>query len=362
MHELQEKRDRLLGFMEEHHLDAVVLNRVANFAWYTCGVEPVVMLSSERAEAAIVVERDRQFVLCNSVEYPRLREEEALDRRGFEFRVSPWYETGDLLSGAVRGRRWAADWPLEGCEDLSREIARLRYQLTAPEIERYRSLGQRTGMALERSARGVQPGMSEAQIAGTIAAEALSEGVTPTLLLVGADDRVFHYRHPIPTARKVERHCMLVLCARHQGLVASATRLVHFGELDNELRARERACAYVDAVFIANTRIGASLADIFSAGERAYAESGFGGEWQKHFQGGAAGYESRDYEATPNCREIVLADQAFAWNPSITGVKSEDTVIVQADGVEFLTATGNWPSIGVEVAGRTWDRPAILVG
>jgi antitoxin VapB len=87
---------------------------------------------------------------------------------------------------------------------------------------------------------------------------------------------------------------------------------------------------------------------------------GFPGEWQKHNQGGAAGYQSRDYDGTPTCDEIVLADQAFAWNPSITGFKSEDTMLVHTTGCEFLTVTGEWSSQSVRYGDRIWERPAIL--
>jgi antitoxin VapB len=154
---------------------------------------------------------------------------------------------------------------------------------------------------------------------------------------------------------------MLVICGRDAGLVASCTRLVHFGPLSEELRFREQACAHVDAAFNSSTRVGAPVAQVFAQGAQAYTEAGFPDEWHKHNQGGAAGYESRDYEATPACDERVLAEQAFAWNPSITGVKSEDTILVHPDGVEFLTVTGDWPSIRIQHADKDWDRPAILI-
>ena len=360
MDELQEKKRRLLELMEKHQLDAICLSRVGNFAWYTGGAEPVIMLSSDRAEAALLIEPEHQTVLCNSVEYPRMRDEDNLEAHGYSFRIVPWYGGATDLDRLMQGKRWASDWPATGERDLSGEIARLRFELTEPEVVRYRLLGKRTGAALEKTARAVRPGMTEREIAGMLAAEALSLGVTPTLLLVGADDRIFRYRHPIPTPKAVEKYCMLVVCGRWKGLVASATRLVHFGDPDKALIARHRACAVVDATFNGQTHIGARVSDIFSAGAKAYADAGFHEEWKNHNQGGAAGYESRDYEATPSCMEVVLPEQAFAWNPSIAGVKSEDTMIVHAGEIEFLTTTGDWPVVNLDVAGRRWQRPAIL--
>ena len=51
----------------------------------------------------------------------------------------------------------------------------------------------------------------------------------------------------------------------------------------------------------------------------------------------------------------------FAWNPSITGMKSEDTTIVHTDGLEFIIVTREWPTLAVTVADRIWERPSILV-
>jgi antitoxin VapB len=59
--------------------------------------------------------------------------------------------------------------------------------------------------------------------------------------------------------------------------------------------------------------------------------------------------------------EVVRIGQVYAWNPSITGIKSEDTILVAAIGNEVLTAIDSWPRLSVEVDGQLWERPAVLV-
>lgn len=360
MDELVEKRQRLQAFLDLHNLDAIYLSQVANFAWLTAGLEPVVMINSDRAEAGLLVTREKDYVICNSIEYPRLRDEDRLDDLGYEFHVTPWYKGAPRFDDLVQGLRWASDWPMLNAPDLSTEISRLRFQLTPPEVERYRWVGYHTGQALELAARAVRSGMSEVQIAGLIAAEALDQGITPIMLLVGADERIYRFRHPIPTQKQLERYAMLAICGRRWGLVASATRFVYMGPLPAELAHKQEACAYVDATFNAATTVGSRVSEVFQLAIDAYAQTGFPGEWQKHNQGGAAGYLSRDYEGTPTCTEVVLAEQAFAWNPSITGIKSEDTMIVHDTQCEFITVTGEWLSLPVVLGDRTWERPAIL--
>ncbi len=178
--------------------------------------------------------------------------------------------------------------------------------------------------------------------------------------LIATDQRIYNYRHPLPTGKELERYAMLVLCARRWGLVASVTRLVHFGPLPDELRRKAEALAQIDATFLAASRPGKSLGEVFQEGMAAYAAAGYPDEWQLHHQGGPAAYEPREYVATPGSTDLVLAGQAYAWNPSITGTKSEDTVLISEAGYEVITEIEGWPMLEVEVDGQVHSRPAIL--
>jgi len=72
-------------------------------------------------------------------------------------------------------------------------------------------------------------------------------------------------------------------------------------------------------------------------------KAGFAGEEHLHHQGGASGYRTREWVAHPASSEQVQLNQAFAWNPSITGTKTEETSIALADRVEIITTTPDWP-------------------
>jgi Xaa-Pro aminopeptidase len=188
-------------------------------------------------------------------------------------------------------------------------------------------------------------------------------GLIPAVVLVATDERALKYRHPIPDATKpLQQYGMLIVGARYKGLCVSATRLVHFGPPNNDdLRRKQEATAYVDATLISHTTQGARIGDIFAAGVAAYEERGFGDEWQLHHQGGPTGYAPREYRAEPDCDLTVQPGQAFAWNPSISGTKSEDTMILTDNGQEIITTTPDWPMLTVQVGETTWHRPGILV-
>jgi Xaa-Pro aminopeptidase len=182
-----------------------------------------------------------------------------------------------------------------------------------------------------------------------------ARGIHAPVLLVAADDRVARFRHPIPTHRRVEKLLMLVACAQRHGLFVAMTRLVHFGRVPAALARKHAAVCDVDETLIDATRPGAEWSAILAAGIRAYREQGVVKEWKLHHQGGPMGYEGRDFCVTPTTPGSVVAAQMVGWNPSITGTKSEDTILTRATGTapEILTAMTDWPMLG--------RRPDILV-
>jgi Xaa-Pro aminopeptidase len=203
--------------------------------------------------------------------------------------------------------------------------------------------------------------MTEHEAGAALAAEHFRRGIVPIVVLVAADDRLMKYRHPIPTDNQIKRAVMLVVCGRRHGLIVSTTRIVHFGDVPDDLKEKHAAVTAVDAAFIANTRVGVRIGDIFKAGLDAYAEQGYADEWRLHHQGGPTGYAARDYRATEATDDLVEMNQAFAWNPSITGTKSEDTIIVTAEGPEVISPSPGLPTISVSAAGLSLERADIVV-
>jgi Xaa-Pro aminopeptidase len=256
--------------------------------------------------------------------------------------------------------RLGCDSPQPGAVDLSEVVARLRADLTPEEGARFRALARLSEEAMVSTARRVRPGQSEEEIARLLAQECESLGVQPIVNLIAADERAFRYRHPLPTPKRLEHYVMLVLCGRRQGLVCSVSRLVHFGKLPDDLRRKQEAVVHIDASMIAASRPGSTLGQILARGIETYAKVGFPEEWRQHHQGGPAGYEPREWLVTPGSAEVVKVGQVLAWNPSIQGTKSEDTILVGEGGPEILTESHNWPGIPVEVDERTLVRPGIL--
>lgn len=360
--ETTEKLQRVRAYLAAQGLDAMALTLQSNFAWLTGGGENRVYSAQEAGAATLLVTQNGQYLLANEIEAPRLADEE-IGGLGFEVVSFPWHDDGGLRAAMERivgAGQVAADTPLPGTRLHAADIARLRYSLTPEEVIRYHDLAWRTTMAVQIACRTIAPGLTEHQIAAQAGGLLLMEGIQPALILVATDERIVRYRHPLPTPKALEKVAMVVACGRAGGLIASVTRLVHFGPLPKDLNRRHEAVCRVDATLISETRPGASVRDLFQKAVAAYAENGFPEEWTRHHQGGATGYSSREYKASPTCEEVVLPNQAFAWNPSITGTKSEDTILAADAGPEILTAAPDWPQRVVSTAYGKIARPDIL--
>ncbi len=360
MTEFSQKRERILALLETHNLDALLLQRVSSVAWATCGASSFVNRASTNGEVSLLITPVSQILITNNIEAPRLEQEEGLARQGWELHVSPWYESGQAVTRLTDGTRLGADGAFPGTVDLSADMARLRSWLTPQEGERFRMLGRYCADAMSSAVQAIRPGLSEHQIAALLAQETEARGVQAIVNLVAADDRVFAFRHPLPTARELKRYAMLVLCGRKWGLVCSLTRLVHYGRLPEDLQRKAEAVARIDATLIHATRPGKTLGDVFHRIIDAYAEAGFPDEWKLHHQGGSTGYEPRECLATPGSTDLVSVGQVYAWNPSITGTKSEDSVLVGETKNEVLTSIEGWPRLTSVVDGDVYERPAIL--
>lgn len=360
MDETGQKLERLRALLRAMGLEAALLRSVASFAWATDGAASYINTATTAGEASLLVTLDAAYLLTNNIEAPRLQAEERLHEQGWQFKVTPWYRQADLIGLLSRGLKMGADIAYPGAADLRSPLSRLRADLTPAEGQRFRELGRDCAAAMDEAARAVRPGMSELEIAALLAAASQKRGALPIVNLVASDERVFAFRHPLPSAKALERYAMLVLCGRRHGLVCSLTRLVHFGRLPGDLRHKAGAVAAIDAAFIQATRPGRRVRDVFQDGVAAYASHGYPDEWQRHHQGGAAGYEPREYIATPETLDPVGAGQVFAWNPSIAGTKSEDTILAGETSNEILTAIDGWPTVTVESDGISLARPAIL--
>jgi Xaa-Pro aminopeptidase len=360
--EVEAKLTKIRIWLDESELDGVLLGSQANFAWVTAGGHSHISIGEEAGIAAVLVTRDGADVLTSNIEADRLLDEEIEDLP-FCIHAYPWYDPDSLrklVDGLSDPTKTVGDGATPGWPGVDPSFTRMRYVMSDSEIDRYRALGRDAASAVERVCRDARPGVSELEVAARVAFECAKRNILPLVNLVAADERIAEYRHPLPTTKPVAGRLLVALTGRRHGLHASLTRLVSFGRPDDDLRARHESVTRVDAAEILASRPGRSLGAVMKRGVEQYAAEGFPDEWKLHHQGGLTGYAGREIFATTAAAHKLEAGNVVAWNPSITKVKSEDTVLVTDTGFEVLTRAGEWPDNDVAVGDVSVARPGIL--
>lgn len=361
--EIRAKQSLLAEYLPRHNLDGVLLGTRAFFAWATGGKVNRIANSSGTGVAAVLVTPQSVICLTNTIEGPRFRTEE-LAGLGIDVVEFDWHDAASrrkVANELLDGRRIAADADIFdlGLSAVPSDFNTLRYQLTPQELDRYRAGGRLTSDALEAACREIKPGMNENEAAGLLTYYTHKAGLNPVVTLIASDERIEKYRHPIPVDKKIGKYVMLVTCAEYGGLISNCTRFVHFGPLSTELSRRHQAVCEVDATINLATKPGLTLGNLFETLSNAYAAQGFKDEWKLHHQGGTTGYAGREVFATPGDTTVMKEGYALAWNPSITGTKSEDTILLTSKGVELITsASASWPMVQTKAG---LPRPAMLV-
>ncbi len=357
--ELKRKAKECRELLAQNGAAGLLLTEAANVSWMTGGAETHVPLAATASAGPLLVTPESVYLCCNSIETARMLEEE-MGGLGIQEAIGPWYDDEkrqEAIEKVVGKGVVVRDTDAEPRDFLNRK----QFVMCEAEIARYRIVSETSARVLHETCKALQKGWTELQVAGELAKRSHDAGIWPTLTLVAADVRIDKYRHPLPTSKTIERVVMVVLCARRWGLIANQTRLVHFGEIPSELQEKHQAVAQVDATFNLATRPGATYGEVFRKAQAVYESTGFREEWKLHHQGGITGYQGRYLFANPIIEEPVEAGHVVAWNPSITGTKSEDTILVTPSGPEVLTVGPDWPTINVAAEGEQMARCDILV-
>jgi antitoxin VapB len=359
--EIETKQQRLQALMKERGWSAVLMSRHENLAWATAGqVEARVALGTETAVCSLLVTKEgKQFCIAPNNEGARLAAEEFAGLN-VEPALYPWTDNAAAdLARKLGGAQTASDTGISGFAAVN--LTDLRVPLLEPEVERFRAAGKAVAEATTRVLKTLRPGVSEDEMAARISQDLLAQHITPSVLLMAADERIFKYKHAVPRAGVLKNYGMLNLCARQRGMVISITRFIHFGSIPPELAANFEKAARINAALLHATREGATSAQLYDAAAKAYAAAGEPNEITQHHQGGPCGYVERDWVATPKGTERVQAVQGFAWNPSLKGAKAEDTTLLRNGEIEVVTATPELPVIEAEVGGKVYRSAGVYL-
>lgn len=336
--------------------DALVINNQNHFSWLTGG-RAFIGIASTGACATLIVTMDQVYLVAENIEAHRLFQEQLGQNPQICVVEYPWYcadERQKQIDQIVKGKKVVTE------NEIADELFKARTVLSPSDIARYRKICKTTAQQLEATCRTLKAGMTEYEVAGELSHRLWANNLEPITLLIGFDERAVQNRHPVPVGAVLKNYALIAVCARQNGLIASATRLVSLTR-DPVMMERQKAAGYVDAVLCANTIRGADLADVFQKGCDAYAEKGFQGEWNYHHQGGLTGFMPREQKAISTAHHIIRTGEAYGWNPTVQGAKSENTILVTENGFENLTYTGQYSYLQYDIDGQRVKTENILV-
>jgi Xaa-Pro aminopeptidase len=329
-----ERLDTLRAIVRASDGQAALLRTRANVAWATAGAQHHVVTSAAEGVGALLVGDAGTWFLAPNIEAARLRDEE-IGELGLDIVEHDWWAPDGLDRDVARLMGGDSSSVLSDA-DLDVELRAHRSRLDPLDHHRLARLGAIGVDEVEGALADAHPDMTEDELAADLLARL--PGIRAPVVLVAADDRIARFRHPLPTTRRIQERVMLVLVAEAWGLHVALTRFRSWRPDNEDLRRRWGAVARVQAAMHAASRPGASLGEVLAVARQAYADEGYPNEWRDHHQGGIIAYEGRERVAVPDDPTTIEEGMALAWNPSIAGVKVEDTIVVGADGHRVVTA------------------------
>ncbi len=351
---------------------ALVLTSSAAVAWACGGVAPPVDRTAAVDLVWAVFTTGGAALITTNVEADRIRDEYGPAAHGFaEFVTVPWQDpaafvlAAERLAGAPAARLASDGHPAFGL-DAGDELIALRLALSAGERDDLADLGRDTAAALQAALSSWRPGERDLDIQARCAAQLEAAGADAPVLIVGGDDRLERYRHPMATGAPVGRLVMAVAVARRAGLHVAATRFATAAPLPPSYASLHRRVLTVEDAVLSACRPGATYGAALAALAAGYARAGAPGGWAGHYQGGPIGFAQREFEIAPDqagsrwYREPIVPGHAIAWNPSLPGgAKAEDTYLVTGVGeLQPVTSAPGWPAQPGDE--RQPPRPAVL--
>lgn len=356
---------RIRQLIADQGLKGVVLTRPGTVAWASGAMNPPIDRTASQDTVWLAVGSDEVTVITTTVEHDRVEAELLPPATGLV--AVPWWDEGALVGASVDAlgapaSQIGADGHSGFGVDLDYQLTVIRLALSDAEQDELRVLGADAAAAVENALQEWRPAVLDTDVAAEIVRQMEAVGADAPVILVGADDRVRRFRHPVALGCETAGLVMAVLVARRHGLHVALTRYVATGptpELDADLvTVREIHRRALDAA-----RPGLTFGDLYIALDDAYRAAGHANAWEGHYQGGPIGYGQREFELAP-CQSDspwwsvpIAAGTAIAINPSLPGgAKDEDTFLVTEGGLELITTTHDWPIAD----GDAPSRPAIL--
>jgi hypothetical protein len=261
----------------------------------------------------------------------------------------------------VAGRKVAFDRPFPNVPLVNERLRPLVRVLSAFEREAYHDLGRLVVHAVEATARNLERGQTEAEVAGHLGHRLLHHGVEPAAVSVTADARGAKFRRPGFTSTPVEQTCVLQATGHRDGLYVTASRAVSFDPPPAAFRTQYDLALRLAAVFRSFSRPDENTGTAGNAGQYVVTDPAYEFDWRTSPPGYGAGRFPAEELRRAGHDEPFVDGQPLVWQPRVGAAAVVDTVIVTPHAAEVVTPVEDWPFKRVNLRGEALDIPDILV-
>lgn len=359
--DVDRKQQQIARFLQSKQYDALLLQEAPNLAWFTSGGNfQGGQTGQTGTRAALLITADSRVVICNNVDSGELFDKE-LSGLGFLLKQRPWHEARHVLvDDLCRGRAVASDTGYSGTPNESGFLNSLRVSLEPVECGRLRQLGRLVAHAIEATARNIELGQTEAEIAGHLAHRLIKQQTTPLHLQVIADGKGRRYRHWSYDNVPMRKWCSISAVATRWGLCCGATRTVCFGNPPDELANSFQKTAMLLATGIFFSEAASSVSTVLNKVRRIYDKLGHAEEWELCDQAAITGYQVCEMPFVPDSEFVLGPRMAVHWHPALGSAAASDTLLVGNERAELITIHDQWPSVQVAVKGSAVTLPDML--
>ena len=358
--DIDAKQARVGEILREMDCEWALLLMPAHVAWFTGGMT-IRGLIADSERPGIFTNGLQRWLVCSNIDTQRLFEEE-LDGLGFQLKEWNWLAGRAALIGEmVSGKRVAVDRPFPNLPLLIDRLRPVLRVLSATDRENIQRIGKLTAHALEATARTLQPGDSEEEVAGQVAHRLLHRGAEVIGISIAADGRGRKFRRSGYTSTPVTHSCVLQVTAQKNGLFTTASRTVTFGNPSDSLRQDYDAACRSSAVYQFASRPGGTIADAAEDARRVLAGSPYEYEWRHSQAGYGCGWFPAEELRRGGQDEAFVAGQPLLWQARVGSAAVVDTVLIEESGPICVTPCEGWPFKRVKIGEHAFDIPDILV-
>lgn len=352
------KINQISAYLREHSLDAAFITTPDN-VFYVSGFKSN---PHERLLGVVIFQDAAPLLICPKMEVPDAKAAGwAFDIVAHQDTDNPWHllrqaiETkGITISKLAIEKSHMTVERLEALQELfpATAFARLDDELNSMrvvkderELEILRKAASYADYAIEVGVSEIAEGKTELEILTAIELALKKKGIShmsfDTMVLSGPKTASPHGK---AGDRKIQKGDFVLfdLGVVYEGYCSDITRTVSFGEPNDAQKevyetVRKAEQAAVDAV-----KPGVRAMDLDKIARDVISDAGYG-EFFTHRLGHGLGISVHEFPSVTGTNEMALIEgmvftiEPGIYDPSITGVRIEDDVVVTKDGVEVLT-------------------------